>query len=185
MSGEAVVMLADGQEAYWRVAVAGAGVSAAFDAWKPFEALPEELVGAVMLQASHDRRHSTLLAPGRVWKTHVVSDRQPDQVAIAFGERSRAGAGLDLEDLGRRRGDRPADRAGSVRRRPSDPPVSERARRRDPDRCGRFVLDRGPRLAERSGGTTSPGLAGRSGAGHGLLVRPRRWDRKAGVPGSR
>src|SRR5262249_16154517 len=61
------------------------GVSAAFDAWRPFEALPRELDGAVMLQASHDRRHATLLAAGRVWKTHFVSRRQPDQVAIAFG----------------------------------------------------------------------------------------------------
>jgi hypothetical protein len=62
------VTLADGQEAS-----------------KPFDSLPEELDGALMLQASHDRRHSTLLAPGRVWKTHVVSGRRPDQVAIAFG----------------------------------------------------------------------------------------------------
>jgi calcineurin-like phosphoesterase family protein/purple acid phosphatase-like protein len=83
-----LVTLADGQEACWRTAVAQVGVSAAFDAWKPFKTLPEDLVGAVMLQASHTRRHSTLLATGRVWKTHVVSDRQPDQVAIAFGDHS-------------------------------------------------------------------------------------------------
>ena len=30
-------------------------------------------------------RHSTLLATGRVWKTHVVSSSLPDQVTIAFG----------------------------------------------------------------------------------------------------
>ncbi len=83
-----IVTLDGGQEACWRMAVARPGVSAAFDAWKPFEALPEELVGAVMLQASHARRHSTLLATGRVWKTHVVSNRQPDQVAISFGDDS-------------------------------------------------------------------------------------------------
>ena len=80
-----VVTLDGGQEARWRLAVARPGVSAAFDAWKPFETLPEELNGSVMLQASHDRRHSALLATGRVWKTHVVSRPQPDQVAIAFG----------------------------------------------------------------------------------------------------
>ncbi len=80
-----IVTLADGQEACWRLVVARDGVSAAFDASKPFDRLPEELAGSLMLQASHDRRHSTLLAPGRVWKTHVVSGRQPDQVAIAFG----------------------------------------------------------------------------------------------------
>lgn len=38
-----------------------------------------------MLQPAHAHRHSTLLATGRVWKTHVVSSRQPDQVAISFG----------------------------------------------------------------------------------------------------
>ena len=72
----------------WRVTVAQAGISAAFDAWRPFETLPEEMIDSVMLQASHARRHGTVLAPGRVWKTHVVSGRQPDQVAISFGEDS-------------------------------------------------------------------------------------------------
>ncbi|MGP0068034.1 MAG: metallophosphoesterase [Isosphaeraceae bacterium] len=81
-----IVALADGQESSWRVSVASAEVSAAFDAWKPFEALPEDLAGTVVLQASHARRHSSLLAPGRVWKTHVVSSSQPDQVAIAYGD---------------------------------------------------------------------------------------------------
>jgi hypothetical protein len=80
-----VVRLAAGQEASWRIRVARPAVSAAFDAWKPFETLPPELDGAVMLQASHDRRHSTLLAAGRVWKTRVISGRRPDQVVIAFG----------------------------------------------------------------------------------------------------
>src|SRR5262249_12734753 len=80
-----VVALERGQEANWRIVAAGPGVSAAFDAWKPFETIPEELNGAVMLQASHDRRHGALLATGRVWKPHVVSSRQPDQVVISFG----------------------------------------------------------------------------------------------------
>ena len=70
----------------WRRVVARPGVSAAWDVCRPFETLPEELVDAVMLQTSHARRHSTLLASGRVWKTHVVSGRQPDQVAVAFGD---------------------------------------------------------------------------------------------------
>ena len=80
-----VVTLADGQEAGWRMATARDGVSAAFDSCKPFATLPEELVGASMIQSSHAQRHSTLLAPGRVWKTRVVATREPDQVAIAFG----------------------------------------------------------------------------------------------------
>jgi 3',5'-cyclic AMP phosphodiesterase CpdA len=65
--------------------VARPGVSAAWDAWKPFQMLSDELVDAIMLQPSHSCRHSTLLATGRAWKTHVVSRRQPDQVAISFG----------------------------------------------------------------------------------------------------
>ena len=77
--------LADGQRASWRTVVASPGVSAAFDACKPFAAIPDELAGAVMLQPSHAGRHSTLLAEGRVWKTHVVSGPRPDQVAISYG----------------------------------------------------------------------------------------------------
>jgi acid phosphatase type 7 len=80
-----VVRLDDDSRATWRVLTALPGVSAAFDACKPFAAIPDELVGAVMLQPSHAGRHSTLLASGRVWKTHVVSSPRPDQVAISFG----------------------------------------------------------------------------------------------------
>ncbi len=80
------VTLDAGHTTDWRLTDAQAGTSAAFDVWRPFEALPEELTGSVMLQACHARRHGTLMAPGRVWKTHVVSGRQPDQVAISFGE---------------------------------------------------------------------------------------------------
>ncbi len=80
-----VVTLADGQEASWRMVVASPGISAAYDACKPFAVLPDELIGAVMLQPSHGGRDSTLLAQGRVWKTHVVSGPRPDQVAISYG----------------------------------------------------------------------------------------------------
>ncbi len=38
-----------------------------------------------MIQPAHAERHSTLLATGRVWKTHVVASDVPDQVTIAFG----------------------------------------------------------------------------------------------------
>jgi hypothetical protein len=47
--------------------------------------LPEELAGTVLLQPAHADRHATLLATGRVWKTHVVAGGLPDQVAISFG----------------------------------------------------------------------------------------------------
>ena len=69
----------------WRTLLAQPGVSAAHDAYKPFQALPSDLVDAVFLQPAHADRHSALLATGRVWKTHVVSSSLPDQVTIAFG----------------------------------------------------------------------------------------------------
>ena len=73
------------QSPSWKTAAARPGVSAAHDAHKPFEALPVDLVDAVLIQPAHAERHSTLLATGRVWKTHVVSSSVPDQVTIAFG----------------------------------------------------------------------------------------------------
>jgi len=76
------------QAAYWRTTLARPGVSVARDSYRPFRALPSELVGAVLLQASHAERHRTLLAKGRVWKTHVVSTSRPDQVTVAFGSDS-------------------------------------------------------------------------------------------------
>jgi hypothetical protein len=69
----------------WKPAQAGPGVSATRDFHKPFKIIPRELAGAILLQASHSERHSTLLARGRVWKTRVVSTEHPSQVAIAFG----------------------------------------------------------------------------------------------------
>ncbi len=71
--------------ASWKTALAGPGISASRDFYKPFEALPTELGGAIMLQPSHGDRHSALLARGRVWKTRVVSNAHPTQIAIAFG----------------------------------------------------------------------------------------------------
>ncbi len=70
---------------HWRSISAGDGVSAASGVALPIHGLPDELRGATLLQASHDQRHATALAHGRVWKTHVASSRTPDQVAIAFG----------------------------------------------------------------------------------------------------
>ena len=83
--GTPVVTLDQDQQASWRAVVTGDGVSASFDAWKPFAVIPAELAGVVMLQPSHAGRHSSLLATGRVWKTHVISGPRPDQVAISFG----------------------------------------------------------------------------------------------------
>jgi hypothetical protein len=69
----------------WRTTEARDEVSAAWDAAVPLGPLPGALRGALLLQSSHDQRHATRLASGRVWKTHVVSSRAADQVAIAFG----------------------------------------------------------------------------------------------------
>jgi acid phosphatase type 7 len=82
---ETSITLAAGQESCWKTTVARPGVSPAFDSFRPFERLPEELIGAELLQPAHSERHATMLASGRVWKTHVVASRKPDQVAITFG----------------------------------------------------------------------------------------------------
>lgn len=69
----------------WIVTEAREGTSATFDAHMPIDRLPDELKGATLLQPSRKWRNASALAKGRVWKTHVVSRRIPDQVAIAFG----------------------------------------------------------------------------------------------------
>jgi hypothetical protein len=71
--------------ASWNTTPARPGASVAHDSYRPFEALPAELAGALLLQASHSKRHSALLASGRVWKTRVASTPLPDQVTVAFG----------------------------------------------------------------------------------------------------
>jgi 3',5'-cyclic AMP phosphodiesterase CpdA len=73
------------QASTWQTTRADLGLSAANDAHKPFRSLPGELAGALVVQPSHEARHSALLATGRVWKSHVVSSASADQVAIAFG----------------------------------------------------------------------------------------------------
>jgi len=70
----------------WQVTTASEGVSVAADRARPAVGLPAALVGATLLRTSDDLRHATLLARGRVWKTHVISRPRPDQVTVAFGE---------------------------------------------------------------------------------------------------
>jgi 3',5'-cyclic AMP phosphodiesterase CpdA len=69
----------------WSIVPTRPDVSAAREVHRPFLAIPHELEGTLLLQPFHDRRHASLLATGRVWKTHVPSGTVPDQVAIAFG----------------------------------------------------------------------------------------------------
>jgi hypothetical protein len=77
--------LEERETADWKIAPARAGASAAKDSHRPFGALPAQLAGAILLQPTHSKRHSALLATGRVWKTRVASSPRADQVTIAFG----------------------------------------------------------------------------------------------------
>ena len=69
----------------WTVRVAAEGVGLASGVDLPIQELSPRLRGATLLQPAHDQRHSSALARGRVWKTHVVAGRTPDQVTVAFG----------------------------------------------------------------------------------------------------
>jgi acid phosphatase type 7 len=69
----------------WCMVQARSGVSAASDVRRPFATIPDNLVGSILLQPRHGERHSTLLASGRVWKTHVPSTVGADQVTISYG----------------------------------------------------------------------------------------------------
>ena len=80
-----VVTLSTHSARSWTLALARPGASAARDSEKPFRSLPPPLAGAVLLQPSHDMRHSALLATGRVWKTRVLAGERPSQTAISFG----------------------------------------------------------------------------------------------------
>jgi hypothetical protein len=65
------------------------GVSPHADAFRPFDAIPTGLIGSMVLQTRHERRHDGLLASGRVWKTHQPSGPTPDQVVVSFGDDPR------------------------------------------------------------------------------------------------
>src|SRR5262249_36550031 len=69
----------------WRIVPARDGRSAAFDREQPIGPLPRELSGALLLQPAYGRRHASLLARSRVWKTHAASGPKADQIAVAFG----------------------------------------------------------------------------------------------------
>jgi 3',5'-cyclic AMP phosphodiesterase CpdA len=84
-SQEPRVGLDASQALLWRTELARPYVSAAHDVYEPFTKMPSELVGAILLQASHAQRHSALLATSRVWKTRVLSTASPSQVTVSFG----------------------------------------------------------------------------------------------------
>lgn len=81
--GPAAVRVVEGDG--WKVVAAVDGTSLASGVALPIVALPALLRGATLLQPVHDLRHSTPLARGRVWKTHVTAGGRPDQVVVSFG----------------------------------------------------------------------------------------------------
>ncbi len=70
----------------WEPTTAGLGVALEREQGRGLDELPPDLLGVKLLRKPHDQRHSTMLARGRVWKTHSASSANPDQVAISFGE---------------------------------------------------------------------------------------------------
>ncbi|MDR3639103.1 MAG: metallophosphoesterase family protein [Isosphaeraceae bacterium] len=74
----------------WEAVVAQEGVSATSDGERALRGFPPTLLGTALLHPAHDQRHATLLATGKVWKTHVVSRPQPDQVVVSFGQDPRS-----------------------------------------------------------------------------------------------
>jgi hypothetical protein len=69
----------------WKAVRVRSNVSAAHDVYKPFTTIPDELLDSILLQPAHEKRHATLLATGRVWKTHVIAGPRPEQATISFG----------------------------------------------------------------------------------------------------
>ncbi len=76
------------EKSQWEVIEAREGVSLAKGINRPVLEWPAILRGSTLLRTSDDLRHSTRLARGRVWKTHVVSSRRPDQICVAFGNQA-------------------------------------------------------------------------------------------------
>lgn len=72
------------EDASWIKLIAREGASASSDVLRPFQGLPKQLDGAILLQPAHDHRHDALLAKGRVWKSRAVSGPRPDQTVISF-----------------------------------------------------------------------------------------------------
>ena len=111
---EKAIKLAQGLPASWSIVPARAGVSAASDICRPFASLPDELAGSILLQPRHEQRHATLLASGRVWKTHVPATASADQVTISYGS-NPARVNLELENRPLHGEDDHADSASPLR----------------------------------------------------------------------
>jgi hypothetical protein len=70
-----------------RAVAASGGASPYVDVYAPFENLPDRLQNATIVQTRNADRYATLFLEGRAWKTHSVSNRQPDQVVVSLGAR--------------------------------------------------------------------------------------------------
>ncbi len=69
-----------------RTVLASEGVSPYLDVLKPFESIPPNMLGSLVLQTINQDRHDGALAIGRVWKSRQPSSPRPDQVVVSFGE---------------------------------------------------------------------------------------------------
>lgn len=83
--GSQPVRVTDLSGTRWEVGTAAVPLALASDLDRRVKQLPPRLRGATVLRTSHDQRHSTRLARGRVWKTHGLSRPEPDQVVVSFG----------------------------------------------------------------------------------------------------
>lgn len=79
------VVVSDPAPESWEALRATEGVGLERGRARPARGLTGPLVGSTLIRQSHDRRHASMLARGRVWKTHVPAGRTPDQVTVAFG----------------------------------------------------------------------------------------------------
>ncbi len=69
----------------WDMVAAAAHLPLERESGRGLTALPDRLDKSVLIRKPHDERHATMLARGRVWKTHEVASRAADQIVVSFG----------------------------------------------------------------------------------------------------
>ena len=69
----------------WQISTASPGECLERIGGRPISDWPGTLKNVALIRTDHDRRHATMLAHARVWKTHEISSLKPDQVVVSFG----------------------------------------------------------------------------------------------------